>query len=469
MSCQPRSRNAGLVWMQFPLFVVLITTGSALLGAQTIERPQPFDSAQRIVAVTPALAERLRLQAPTWPVRGDYREARLYAVEPAGGFVLVVQQASGVLERYGLTDAERVSLRSAIDAAMITTGRPSAESASDIVSEPAGSAFARHQTLLAATIYAPLAASVADDGSVAGALYLLVTGGTFFASYGAVQSMPFTRAQAALAADLGLASAADGLLLGYAATGQADRGVRAITFGSAVVGTIAGATLGQSLSDAEAHGAYLGIEMSSAATVAAASGFGKLSRGTAAAVAATTPIGYYFGVQYPRRAGYHVTSGDVQAVGTAGLIGTLVGSAFVVRNHNPSPRQYAAILAPGFLVGAFLGDRIFARRVDLSESQASILNVGAAAGALIGAAIPVIAGADDGPTTLGAAAIGAVIGASAMTASFNLADAPSSRGASRLRSIGAPSHGARLDIISTSLAAALAGVPGRHVLARLTF
>jgi hypothetical protein len=455
--------------MQFRLFVVLITTCSALVGAQTIERPQPFDSAQRIVAVTPALAERLRLQAPTWPVRGDYREARLYSVEPAGGFVLVVQQASGVLERYSLTDAERVSLRGAIDAAMIATGRPSAEAANDIVSEPAGNAFARHQTLLAATIYAPLAASVADDGRVAGALYLIVTGGTFFASYGAVQSMPFTRAQAALAADLGFASAADGLLLGYAATGQADRGVRAITFGSAVIGTMAGATLGQSLSDAEAHAAYLGIEMSAAATIAAGSGFGKANRGTAAAVAATTPIGYYLGVQYPRHVGYHVTSGDVQAVGTTGLIGTLVASALITQINRPSDRQYAAFLAPGFLAGALLGDQVFARRVDLSESQASVLNISAAAGGLIGAAIPIIAGSDNTAAALSGAAIGAVLGASAMTASFNFGEVLPSRGPDRLRSTPAATRGARLDIVPTSLAAALAGVSGRHVLARLTF
>jgi hypothetical protein len=455
--------------MRLPLFVVFMTGCSAALGAQTIERPQPFDSAQRIVAVTPALAERLRLQAPAWPVRGDYREARLYAVEPGGGFVLVVQQASGVLERYSLTDAERGALRNAIDVAMLATGRPSAESANDIVSEPAGNAFARHQTLLAATVYAPLAASLADDGSVAGAAYLLVTGGTFFASYGAVQSMPFTRAQAALAADLGLAAAANGLLLGYAVTGNADKGVRAITFGSAVVGTIAGAALGQSLSDAEAHGAYLGMETSSAATIAVAGGVGPPSRGTAAAVAATAPIGYYLGVQYPRRVGYHVTAGDVQAVGTTGLIGTLVGAALVRQIGEPSHRQYEAFLAPGFLAGAFLGDRVFARRVDLSESQASILNVGAGAGALIGAAIPIVAGSDNGAATLSAAAIGAVLGASIMTASFNLDDVAAPRGANRFRSFGDAGRVPRLNIISTSLAAALAGVPGRHVLARLTF
>jgi len=219
MSCQARSRNAVLHRMRFLSLTILLSVCAAAVRSQTIERPQAFDSAQRIVEVTPALAQRLHLQAPAWPAHGDYHEARLYSVEPGGGFVLVIQQSSGALERYSLTDAERITLRGAIDAGMSATGRPSAESANDIVSEPAGNAFARHQTALAATIYAPLAASLATDGSVAGALYLLVTGGTFFATYAATQSMPFTRAQSALAADLGLAAAANGFLVGYAATG----------------------------------------------------------------------------------------------------------------------------------------------------------------------------------------------------------------------------------------------------------
>jgi hypothetical protein len=457
--------------MRFALFSVLLTISAGALGAQTIERPQPFDSAQRIVAVTPALAERLHLQAPTWPASGDYREVRLYSVEPGGGFVLVVQRASGALERFSINDGERVALRSAIDAGMSTTGRPSAESANDIISEPAGNAFARHQTLLAAVLYAPLAASVADNGSVAGSLYLLVTGGTFFASYAATQSMPFTRAQSALAADLGFASAADGLLIGYAATGNADKGVRAGAFAAAVIGTIAGATAGQSLSDAEAHAAFLGIESSAAATVAAAAGFGAPGRGAAAAVALAAPLGYALGVQYPRHVGYHVTAGDVEAVGTAGLIGTLAAGAAVAQIDKPSSRQVAAFLAPGFLVGAFLGDRGIARRLDLSEAQAGILNVGAGAGALIGASIPLIGNSHSTSATLSAAAVGAIVGVSGIAASFNSADksgpsSPSSPGRFRSRHSDA---GPRLTVGSTSLVAALAGVPGRHVLARLIF
>jgi hypothetical protein len=368
-----------------------------------------------------------------------------------------------------LTDAERTTLRAAIDAAMSTTGRPSAESANDIVSEPAGNAFARRQTLLAAAIYAPLAASLADDGSVAGALYLLVTGGTFFASYAATQSMPFTRAQSALAADLGLAAGANGFLVGYAATGGTDKGVRAVTFGSALVGTIAGATLGQSLSDAEAHGAYLGIESSSAAVVAASSGFGRLDRGTAAAVAAAAPIGYLLGVQYPRHVGYHVTAGDVEAVGTGGLIGTLAAGALVSRTDNASHRQIGGFLAPGFLVGALVGDRAFARRLDLTEAQAGILNIGAGAGALLGAALPVIGGSHDVSVTLGAAAVGAVLGAGAIAGTFQSPAMSGPAGASRFRSSPSGETGPRFSLGSSSLVAALLGVPGRHMLARLTF
>jgi len=453
--------------MRLPLFLILSSTCAAVMGAQTIERPQPFDSAQRILAITPALAQRLHLDAPAWPAHGEYREARLYAIEPGGGFVLVVQQATGALERFMLTDAGRAALRAAIDAGMSATGRPSAEVANDVVSEPAGNAFARHQTALAATIYAPLAASLADDGSVAGATYLLVTGGTFFASYAATQSMPFTRAQSALAADLGLAAAANGFLVGYAATGGTDKGVRALTFGSAIAGTIAGATLGQSLSDAEAHAIYLGIESSSSVVVAAASGFGALGRGTAAAVAAAAPIGYFAGLQYPRRAAYRVTAGDVEAVGTAGLIGTLAAGALVSNVHSPTHRQLAAFLAPGFLVGALIGDRVFARPLDLTESQAGVLNVGTGAGALIGAAIPVIVGSRDSFAALSAGTIGAVLGAGIMTASFPSPDALHGLGHFRSSRFGATHP--RFEVGTTSVAAILLGLPGRHTLAHVSF
>jgi hypothetical protein len=355
-------------------------------------------------------------------------------------------------------------LRDAIDAGMATAGRPSVESAADLVSEPAGNAFARHQTFLAAVVYGPLAASLADDGSVAGAAYLLVTGGTFFASYGA-QSNHFTRAQNDLAGGLGLAAGTGGWLLAGALANNSDKGVRGVALGSALVGTIAGVALGESLSDAEAHAALLGIESVAALTVSATTITGVPERGTAAAVALVGALGYPLGVRFPRRAGFTVTAGDVDATGTAGLIGALVGSAVLGPVHSPSSRQYGAYLGTGYLAGIAVGSQALARPFDLTQSEANIFAVGAVAGGLLGVALPVLSGSGDKTVLLGAASAGAILGAAALASSF---PRPSARIGSvpAKRSLGG---GLRFTMTPESAVAALAGVPGRHVLGRLTF
>ena len=92
-------------------------------GAQTTETPVPFDSAHRVLVITPALAERLRLADPAWPVRDEYRDVHLYA-SSQGGFVLVALLPTGSLKRYELSEAQRLTLGAAIDAAMTTSGRP---------------------------------------------------------------------------------------------------------------------------------------------------------------------------------------------------------------------------------------------------------------------------------------------------------------------------------------------------------
>ena len=53
--------------------------------AQVRERPVPFDSAGRVLAITPPLAARLGLASPAWPVTGDYLDARLYAIDDGAG------------------------------------------------------------------------------------------------------------------------------------------------------------------------------------------------------------------------------------------------------------------------------------------------------------------------------------------------------------------------------------------------
>lgn len=441
----------------------MLLLAASVAGAQTTESPIPFDSARRVVAVTPAVADRLKLVAPVWPVTGDYREARLYSEDPGGGFVLVAQLPSGAFQRFPLTPVQRDALGSAIDSAMSIAGHPSAEGMTDLVSEPAGNAFARHQTFLAAIAYGPLAASLADDGPAAGGLYLATTGLTFFVSYGAAQGTPFTRAQSSLAGNLGLASATGAWLSGYALTGNSDKGVRAAALGSAIAGTVVGAKLGEHLSDAEAHAATFGIEVAAVAGGALFSGVGADSRSTALAATVAGALGYPIGVRYPRRASYTVTAGDVEATSTAALVGALAGGAIVAANDDPSPRQYITALGGGYLAGALVGDLTLARRFDLTQAQATVLKVGAVAGGLLGLAMPVLADADNTSLAFVLSATGASLGMAALASTF-----PASSRTSGSR-VGATRVGPRFTFTPAGFAAIASRSPGNHVLARLEF
>src|SRR5215467_1281185 len=158
--------------MRVLAIAAVVSLFAASAQAQTLETPVAFDSAQRVLAITPAMVQRLNLVAPTWPVTGEFKEAHLFSVSPGDAFTLVVQRPSGASQRFTLSGNEREALRAAVDAGMITAGRPSAEVGSDVVSEPAGNRFAAHLTTLAAVVYGPLAASLFDDGKAAGAAWL---------------------------------------------------------------------------------------------------------------------------------------------------------------------------------------------------------------------------------------------------------------------------------------------------------
>ena len=394
-----------------------ITAGIALVfcacahraTAQTVESPVAFDSSQRIVAITPALAERLSLAPPVWPVTGEYRDARLYQVQPQGGYVLVAARADGAFQRYPLHDDQAAALRAAIDAAVALSGTPVGDIVGG-VSEPAGNAFARHLTLLSGVMYAPVAASLASGPTGAGALYLVVTGGTFFVSYAAAQSERITRAQSDLAANLGLAIGLAGWGAGYATTGNSDKAVRAVALGGALVGTIAGASLGRTMTDAEAHSAMAGIETVAAATWAIASGAGADGRAAAGLVSASGILGFPLGVAYPRHVRYRVTAGDVNALQTAGLVGALYGAA--ATSKNARARGIGLAVGSAYVAGALVGDLAIVRPFDLTTSEANIGTIGAIAGGLIGLAVPVLAQSDDNAVLFGAPAVGATIGLS---------------------------------------------------------
>src|SRR5690348_13893835 len=144
------------------LAVGILLALTRVAPAQTVETPAPFDSAARLFVITPGVATRLGLSAPTWRPTGQYVDARLYSVNPGGGFVLVAREQSGAFQRFPLSDAERTTLQQVIDAAVVASGRPGADVGTD-VSEPAGNGFARHLTVLGALAYGPLAASLAGD------------------------------------------------------------------------------------------------------------------------------------------------------------------------------------------------------------------------------------------------------------------------------------------------------------------
>src|SRR5688500_11184016 len=122
-----RDSESGVRLMQTAIFmatkdsvvrraILVLLTVAQSAGAQVVETPIAFDSAANVRSVTPALAARLGLQLPAWPVSGDYVQARLYAVS-TGGTVLVVERAGGTLERYPLAETQLASLRSTISTA----------------------------------------------------------------------------------------------------------------------------------------------------------------------------------------------------------------------------------------------------------------------------------------------------------------------------------------------------------------
>jgi len=466
MACRALGRNARLM-MRILATGALVALASTAAAAQSIETPQAFDAAHRVMAVTPGLADRLHLTPPLWPAAAPYREVRLYAVQPGGGFVLVVLRPTGVLERYALTDAQRSALETTIDSAESVSGRPGGEISADIVSEPAGNAFARTQGLLGVTVYGPIAASLADDANVGTGLYLLVAGGSFFVAYGSAQQEPFTRAQSDLAAGLGLAAGTGGWLAGYAASGASDKSVRVLSLASAFAGTIAGAQIGRTLSDAEAHGGVFGLETGAAFALDASAIAGLSGRAAAAFATVGGAAGLPLGLGYPRHAAYNVTAGDAQSIGTAGLVGAVVGGAVGIGKH-ASARQTELALTTGYLAGELVGERALARPLDLTQSQANLLKLGAFAGALLGVAVPTLGGSENMHLVLGAAGAGAALAVAGLAASFP----------SHAESVGAPARtgsGSRstsritFDVPTASIFGLAARRRGEYPLLRVTF
>jgi hypothetical protein len=181
-----------------------------------------------------------------------------------------------------------------------------------------------------------------------------------------------------------------------------------------IAGDVLGYRFATTLTDAEAHGVSHGAT-SMAALAAGVSGILDLydnsgnGRGAAGAILGAGLVGYPLGLRYVRGAPHRVTAGDVGTLGTAELIGLAGAAAFI--SDDPSATAVASLLTGGYLVGLVAGDRVWVRPYDFTVPEARLLQFGAIAGGLMGAAIPVLASVDDPRPVFAASAIGGVIGA----------------------------------------------------------
>lgn len=415
----PRASAVRLRVVSAALALALSVVGERLGAQQSVERPVPFDSAGRVLTITPRFVERFKLGAP-WAVTGAFVEARLYA-RSDGGFVLVVQRADGSLERTLIDEAHRQQLGAVLTGALATTGGVATiGEGANVLSEPAGSAFTRNMTVAGATIWGPAIAAMVDEYPAAAAAYLGTVGAAFFVSSGIARSGEISRAQNHMASDGAARGAAMGQALAVAlGIDERGGGRPAFLLGGSLALAASGYVAGRPMSDGEAHGATWGSTYAAAVTAGALGLAGAWKSGGNEGALATTVgaalAGYPFGLRWVRRSRYAITSGDVSAIQTTSIIGA--AAAATALGNGANERLVAGVLTGGFVLGAGVGAISVARPYDMTESQANQVNLGALAGGLIGLALPTLAQADDARAYLGAAAIGSSIG---MAATLNM-------------------------------------------------
>jgi hypothetical protein len=362
--------------------------------AQVIERPVPFDSAAHVMVMTPLIADRAQLRAPSWPVSGDFVEARLYTVTDST-YILTVRRESGVVERYSLTWGEREAIRVNVSRLPPEVVREQSD---------AGNAFIRNQSLLGLAVYAPAFSYAIGENSAASAVagYLVVAGGTFFAASEIARRLFITRAQNDMSFNTGL-NGALGTWGAVYIVGGSDNAQAAGAFVGGLAGTALGLRIGRRLTEAEAVGAgfgsHLGALIAAGTTemlqgdsecMIAPEGFPvcedrpghKLQVFT---IIAAGLIGYPLGILYPRNSSYNVTPGDIQTLISAGLLGVSAGVSFLPESPKRST-AWAAITAGG-IIGVLAGDRFLVRRADHSRTDAGLLFLGTTAGGLMGAGV----------------------------------------------------------------------------------
>jgi hypothetical protein len=453
------------------LALVLPTRGAA---AQVRELPVPFDTAGRVLTLTPPLVARLGLAAPVWPVAGDFIEARLYRVgDSATSFVIVVRRQREVLERFPIDAVERAALAGAIArSTSLAVSAGTMDTMPTVISEPVRGQFVVTQTALGLWLFAPAAAGIVADPAGSTAAYLAVAGGTFFWAASLTQSTPVSRAQNHLAAHSALrgAIAANLALFTLAGDDVDGQAVSAAILLGGIAGDVVGFQLAKPMTDAEAHGTSHGstvVALTTAGLLGATGAYRDASEGQArlatAAILAAGVAGYPLGLRYVRTAPYRVTAGDVSAMFTAELLGVGVAASLMPEDDNSDLLGFG-LLTAGYVGGAIVGDRLLVRKFDHTESEARLLALGTAAGATMGIILPTLADADWRVFTIAGTA-GGILGAMLTESLIKPARAGGATrrtGSARFRN---------LDVSFSPQGAIMAssGMRGNHSLLSLTF
>lgn len=431
--------------------------------AQVVETPIPFDSAGRVMIITPAIAARLGIAPPAFQVTGTFATARLY-VSNAGETVLVVERPTGVIERYALSSTALADLRAVVSTGLgVARGIPAE---TDLPSQPAARQFTRNQMLLGLLLYGPNLALLANDAKTGTVLYLLGASGTYFGVAALTRNNTITRAQNRLATDGAIRGyiAANALLTTIAGDVPDGKTVAGAGLVGAVGGTLGGLAYGRGLSDAEAKSA---TTTSSFAALTAGGLLGTLGvsdsraeRTVSGVMLAAGALGYAMGPRYPRLASYRVTVGDVNMLWIGAALGTATVMIPIVDSHDIDPQAGFAIATAGMLGGIFAADRGWVRKYDHSGSDVTMMWLGTAAGALVGGAAIVLAEPSDASVGLALVTAGGALGA--FTTHRMLGVAPDASSALRVGN-------ADIEFSAAGLAFAASRTPGSHPLIRLRF
>lgn len=460
----------------------LLVAGAMLLcgervQAQVRERPVPFDSAGRISAITPPMAARLGLAAPVWPVTGDFLEARLYEIgDSAFTYVIVVRRQREVLERYPIDAARRAELAGAIARGTLLAGNAQrADSMPTVISEPVRGQFVANQTALGGLLFGPAASALVDDAAAGAAAYLLTAGLTFFTAAHITQTTPVSRAQNHLSTHSAVRGAIAGELLLYAAAGDnpSSNATGAALLAGGLLGDVIGFQLAKPMTDAEAHGTAHGSTVTALLTTGVLGTLGALRRESSGrpavlGIIAAGALGYPLGLRYVRGTPYRVTAGDVGAMFTSELLG--LGAAAALIPDSPSQELVFGMLTGGYAVGALVGDRVFVRLFDHTESDARLLALGTGAGALMGLAVPAFAQSDNTHLIFGTATIGGILGA-ILTENLIAPDRARAGDTGAERRTGSLGHSSRVDVSFSAMGALMArsGMRGEHSILSLRF